>query len=986
MVRYNNKKEGGSSVKQTKRLCSVLLALVLVISLLPALPAFAVEYDLWVAGTKVNDSNYYDVLGDGAFYYYADNQTLYVYGDCYSSSTIIKSRIPGLRICLINDAYFRSYGQYAMELAADTVITGYAELTVSADQYGVNVTDSATLEFDHTRAYIYADDRAVYGGGGVSPALKVTCSKVYTCVNDTVAVGYFSGGITLEQANITLPEGYTIIEGSVLQSDSATLAKEVLFEKNETYDLWIQGTPVTDENKNDVFGDGFFRYDDETSTLTVSGDCTNDDEVIYSALPFLKLEVEKDVTLTSKNGSAIVFYGDGKITGEGVLKAVGNASACGIFVTNYGSLTLQDAHVEASGGYGISGGGDEYLYIAYSDIKADGSYGAICDFYMIDFSFATISKPTSGFCADHFIADVHGDLATSVEIKAEVPLRVDGFFVLDDNMDDIIGNGVFAYDKDAKTLYIYGDYTAATDELIFSQVDGLTVETVNDVMLTATNSGANGFVLCADTTFTGGGQLNIEADFCGIYATNGGDLTIKDTTVVSEANAYAITGGYDNKLTISSSNVFAQVTSTNGAISDFGMIEVDRELLQFPAGGVVGSDSVYESDGTTKADMVYFVRNYGLCVGGDWVTDSNRADILYDGGSTVYYPESKLLYLSADISCTDDVINSTVDGLIIWVNQDLTLESTDYSAMALNGDTLIIGAGALTLKGDYCGLIAGNESTITISELTVNATGRYGVTGCYDERLVVDRANVVAYGSTYGAICDFADVTLKHCYLRKPVGGTISGGDVLNPDASVSLEAEIKALPTYDLIVAGEYVSDANKDDILEDGAFRYDPDTKTLTVMSDCTTDQTILWSNIDGLTVELADNATLTCTDSYNDAIYLKGDTTFTGSGKLTLNAGGRCIVITDYATLTLDALTADVTGMYGLYGFTGEALVIRDSSVTVNASDHAISGFADITLEGCTIVKPAGGKLKDGAVCNPDDSIASEVEIRKIVSPSI
>ena len=51
--------------RSMKTLMSLLLALVLVVGLLPATALAAEEYNVWVGGVQVTDSNRYDVLGDG---------------------------------------------------------------------------------------------------------------------------------------------------------------------------------------------------------------------------------------------------------------------------------------------------------------------------------------------------------------------------------------------------------------------------------------------------------------------------------------------------------------------------------------------------------------------------------------------------------------------------------------------------------------------------------------------------------------------------------------------------------------------------------------------------------------------------------------------------------------------------------------------------------------------------------------------------------
>ena len=41
------------------------------------------------------------------------------------------------------------------------------------------------------------------------------------------------------------------------------------------YDLWLKGVQVTDDNKDDVLGDGVFQYNNEEKKLCVNGECTS---------------------------------------------------------------------------------------------------------------------------------------------------------------------------------------------------------------------------------------------------------------------------------------------------------------------------------------------------------------------------------------------------------------------------------------------------------------------------------------------------------------------------------------------------------------------------------------------------------------------------------------------------------------------------------------------------------------------------------------
>lgn len=95
-----------------KKMISLVLALVLVISLLPVLPAFAEAtfYDFMVGGVSVTSDNAADVLGDGLFSYDAATNTLTVKGSKDFDVNAIVNNNPGLTIYMENDATLTSKG------------------------------------------------------------------------------------------------------------------------------------------------------------------------------------------------------------------------------------------------------------------------------------------------------------------------------------------------------------------------------------------------------------------------------------------------------------------------------------------------------------------------------------------------------------------------------------------------------------------------------------------------------------------------------------------------------------------------------------------------------------------------------------------------------------------------------------------------------------------------------------------------------------
>ena len=108
---------------------------------------------------------------------------------------------------------------------------------------------------------------------------------------------------------------------------------------------------------------------------------------------------------------------------------------------------------------------------------------------------------------------------------AEYDLWITEIQVTDENKADILGDGVFSFDSDRKTLSVNGDcksgsaYNAYEIEfggvtIIKSDIDGLTIKVVSDSKLSKSYSSKNTIELGGDTTIKGPGELTV---FCGSF-------------------------------------------------------------------------------------------------------------------------------------------------------------------------------------------------------------------------------------------------------------------------------------------------------------------------------------------------------------------------------------------------------------------------------------------------------------------------------------
>ena len=192
----------------------------------------------------------------------------------------------------------------------------------------------------------------------------------------------------------------------------------------------------------------------------------------------------------------------------------------------------------------------------------------------------------------------------------------------------------------------------------------------------------------------------------------------------------------------------------------------------------------------------------------------------------------------------------------------------------------------------------------------------------------------------------------------------------------------------YNLIVAGTQVTPANRDDILGNGIFAYTPASKTLSVKGSYThnsSNSSVIQTGIEGLTVNVTKNATLSC--SQNFVFYQNGgSSTFKGNGSLKMT-GNNGILIFNAGLVTIDNMDLIIFVKY--FGILGESggnskLTIRSSDVTITPYEDegcATQYLRKTVLEGCHITDPANYRFSNGDIIdNSDGQFAYSVTIEK------
>ena len=382
---------------------------------------------------------------------------------------------------------------------------------------------------------------------------------------------------------------------------------------------------------------------------------------------------------------------------------------------------------------------------------------------------------------------------------------------------------------------------------------------------------------------------------------------------------------------------------------------------------------------------------YGAIVGGQLKGSASGFCCKQYGGSGISYdPETQTLTMNGvtidDTSVRDVVYNKGIDGLKINMAGANNFRVAD-NIFLLKCATTISGTG--TVKGE---LAADDGSGIYQScDLVLD-----GPTFEFKGRVAIEGGNNL-YFNKGGLTFEPNDNAVSALYKLSSV--TFGGGLVITEPQDAYYSKSLKAVTTdgetkysgkvviepvtpYDLTIAGVTVTSVNCADILKDGVFSYDPETKILTINGDCTYKGWIVDSKIDGLTINVSGNSTLTQKNN-SSILRLYNTTTITG-GKLTLKSeaderDALGIYISDGESLTIRDACIEVEGDGFVYGITGNiyiSLVIDNSDIIVSAHGNGcIYDWSSITLTNCFVEQPSASIIKPRGIYGTEDYLIGD-----------
>ena len=396
--------------------------------------------------------------------------------------------------------------------------------------------------------------------------------------------------------------------------------------------------------------------------------------------------------------------------------------------------------------------------------------------------------------------------------------------------------------------------------------------------------------------------------------------------------------------------------------------------------------------------------NYDLYIAGTQVTDANCNNLsgiegvtVAPGGEFKYDPAEKTLTMK-DVTVSvynykNAIQNNGIEGLKIVISGSNRLEATKWSPLNCFASTKLEGNGSLTTTSKENSSVNINSTTLTVSDITLEATGKWGIAGKggSKETLTLKNATVSAKG-TEAAIADLKTVTLKECRIVAPEGAEWKAEKkaVVDKEGNKAKEVKIAPIEKYELYIAGTQVTDANCNNLKDitgvtvasDGEFKYNP-AKNMLTMKGVTVSvgdgENAIWNKIEGLEIVISGSNRLEATT--RTALFCFVSTEIEGYGSLTIASDGAAVFV-GRTTLTISNITLEATGQWGIAGNKGdkETLTLKNATVNAKGTAAAIADLKTVTLEGCGIIAPEGGKFNEEkhAVVDAEGNKAKEVKI--------
>ena len=734
------------------------------------------------------------------------------------------------------------------------------------------------------------------------------------------------------------------------------------------YGIKINSIKVTSDNASDILGDGHFRYDASENKLYMKG--YNDFSYMNSSGEVTSWGVTNEgaygLTMVAEEDCVIVGYilcrVNTTITGSGKIQVKSPTSTynqkhikgCIVVMDNLTTLMIKDADIDVN--FDIFGTSTTALNVINSNVTIRKKVYGFNEGITLDNCY--IESPENSYVNGSIIKK--GDDDAPIEIvpgEAPVPpplpvsagIKIGATEVNSDNADDVLGDGVFSFDADTKTLSINGDFDGS---IYNNSCDGLIINTVSD-------STINGLELYADTTITGNGSLSMTANL-GLPVPI--KLIIKDTVVIT---ALSITGPQNNKpsLEIINSTVKA------GKIYNMhdGITLTDCQVLE-PHNYQINSGAIRTQYGSL-ADNVYIGdpdKYWYFTYDNTKVTSDNFEEVF--GDAAEFDEETRTMTITEDLE--KGLINSGCDGLTVNLVDDVDLYS-----FQVRKDTTFTGKG--NVKNS---IEAYDGATVTIDNADIDVSGSI-IGKSTDEKLDIIcsdvRVSLYVYGFNEG-------ITLEDTeFLPNNSAQKLSESEVNTADVTFRAKGD-----PLGIFVGDTEVDTKNASDVLRNGKVVYSPISNCLYLYGDidlsgCKS-PTIRNESCEGLTITTDDSKTDKTSFSIKGGLEIMAET-FIDPGYRHMDytitpVNGNAITVSNGALLTINARSLNAGGAIAGSG-TGEQLKICycDLDCVGDGESSAINGFNNgIILENCKITEPVGADVNGSAVLTADGEPVEKLHI--------
>ena len=310
-------------------------------------------------------------------------------------------------------------------------------------------------------------------------------------------------------------------------------------------------------------------------------------------------------------------------------------------------------------------------------------------------------------------------------------------------------------------------------------------------------------------------------------------------------------------------------------------------VAQSPDAPCVIEDAYVEDDlaaSGAEDDLAESGAGYGLWVGSRQVTESNRYDVLEDGGSVKYDASTNTLTLNVpDIKNVCHFNDDETALIYCQINDILHVKGkyssgyarADYGIFCKGNSAGLLFDGDFVFVGKYRGIYAHSSITVNSGSCVGRATDEehsFGIASWYSRITIRENVDFVEAESPATAI--FADGGIYNSTvvpLVAPTDYNYDGNTFRDPESGYSADRVIYQNPDvmrYHLWLGRTQVTERNKDDILLDGGKAKfdptDPANEILTlknpIIYDCasyfhrnnTSNYCKIWSDVENLTVK--------------------------------------------------------------------------------------------------------------------------------------